>query len=140
MDCVNALRDGELAELSRDELLAARQMLKYADEYVSWKAEIEEFDSASVQSCRNCGERAGRDVFINDEQLCEECEENTTDHTCNLQELVYVADIGAPGFGVSVRCRECSKPFVKIGSRVIDPKSVPSNEPPPWELSIEDVI
>lgn len=49
-------------------------------------------------------------------------------HDCLVDnDLEYVADIGAPGYGQSWRCKKCHYPWTKVGERFIDPMH---EEPP----------
>jgi hypothetical protein len=48
-------------------------------------------------------------------------------------DLVYEGHIAAPGYGVAYHCRSCGRPWVKVGTRYIDPRESVI------ELSPEDV-
>lgn len=47
--------------------------------------------------------------------------------------LRYVGHVGAPGYGVAYECLSCGRPWLKIGTRYVDPREQV------YELSAEDV-
>jgi hypothetical protein len=48
--------------------------------------------------------------------------------------LVYEGRVGAPGYGEAYRCQFCDRPWLKIGTRYVDPREAV------YELRPEDVI
>jgi hypothetical protein len=49
-------------------------------------------------------------------------------------DLEYQGHVAAPGYGVSYRCKTCSRPWLKIGPNYVDPRERV------YELRPEDVI
>lgn len=50
-DCVNALREEELSDLSREERLAAKQLYELAQEYVQLYEEAVDYDNEIMEDC-----------------------------------------------------------------------------------------
>lgn len=68
---------------------------------------------------------AGRDASLSSSG------EHLSPEACTL---VFQGQVAAPGYGVAYECSECGRPWLKVGSSLVDPREQV------YELSPEDVV
>lgn len=119
------------------ELEATQAILEQLDPDGDWRYEGNRYDGLGWQVRRPAASELisdPHDRAVADRAGGPGPEEPAEHSEASECDLVYEGHVGAPGYGVSYKCRTCGRPWLKVGQGFVDPREAV------YELSPEDVI